>query len=92
MKILCSLFIGSVAALLIVSSAMGSGLSSVSPESKREAVWDQDNRCWVVCPGQRKITDYIDAGFAYLLDIPLALLSPITSHFMDGSEPGRPCR
>lgn len=91
MKSLWALLIGAVSALLIASAALGSGVTAVTPQPKRAAVWDADNRCWVVCKGQKKITDYIDAGFAYLFDMPMALLSPITSHFTDSSEPDPPC-
>jgi len=40
--------------------------------------YNAKNKCTVVCKGPKPFLEYIEAGLAYALDIPLAILSPIT--------------
>jgi hypothetical protein len=41
-------------------------------------VYDAKNKCQVVCKAPKPALEILEDGFAYLLDIPLAILSPIT--------------
>ncbi|AFM26446.1 hypothetical protein [Desulfomonile tiedjei] len=41
-------------------------------------VYDAKNKCQVVCKAPKPALEILEDGLAYLLDIPLAILSPIT--------------
>jgi hypothetical protein len=46
-------------------------------EPGRYTVYNAKDKCQVVCKGDRPILEVIEAGLAYALDLPLAILSPI---------------
>jgi len=41
-------------------------------------MYDSKNKCQVICKAPKPALAVIEDGLAYLLDIPLAILSPIT--------------
>ena len=43
-----------------------------------KTVYNKTHQCVVVCQGERPALETLETGLAYLLDIPLAMLSPIT--------------
>ncbi len=40
--------------------------------------YNAKNKCRVICKGSKPFLEYVEDGLAYALDIPLAILSPIT--------------
>ena len=40
--------------------------------------YNTTNKCSVICKGSKPFLEYVEDGLAYALDIPLAILSPIT--------------
>jgi hypothetical protein len=73
-----------LAAVLIAAPvyANGSSVSPVSPAKRIGKVmissYDKTHKCWVVCKGSKPFLEYVADGLAYALDIPLAILSPVT--------------
>ena len=43
-----------------------------------KTVYNKTHQCVMVCQGERPALETLETGLAYLLDIPLAMLSPIT--------------
>lgn len=43
-----------------------------------KTVYNKTHQCVMVCQGDRPALETLETGLAYLLDIPLAMLSPIT--------------
>ena len=42
-----------------------------------KTIYNKKHQCVMVCPGERSALETLETGLAYLLDIPLALVSPI---------------
>jgi hypothetical protein len=40
--------------------------------------YDTTNKCRVVCKGSKPFLEYVEDGLALALDVPLAILSPLT--------------
>jgi len=84
MHLLAGMLLPVVAAILIAAPVYANG-SSMSPISPAKPIgkmvvssYDKTHKCRVVCKGSKPILEYVEAGLAYALDIPLAILSPIT--------------
>ncbi len=43
-----------------------------------KTVYNKTHQCVMVCQGDRPAMETLETGLAYLLDIPLAIISPIT--------------
>lgn len=43
-----------------------------------KTVYNKTHQCVMVCQGERPALETLETGLAYLLDIPLAIISPIT--------------
>ena len=84
MHLLTGILVPVVAAVLIAAPVYGNG-SSVSPMSSAKPIgkivvssYDRTHKCRVVCKGSKPFSEYVADGLAYALDIPLAILSPLT--------------
>jgi len=66
--------------LLLASPAFANGaLDRVKPiKTQAHSTYSAANKCQVVCKGSKPVLEYAADGLAYALDIPLAILSPIT--------------
>ncbi len=63
-----------VAVLMFLSSY---ALASDSSNVRRVTYYNTKYKCQVVCKAPKPTLELIEDGLAYLLDIPLAILSPI---------------
>lgn len=84
MHLFAGILVPVVAAVLIAAPvyANGSSVSSV-PSAKPIgkiliSSYDKTHKCRVVCKGSKPLSEYVADGLAYALDIPLAILSPVT--------------
>ena len=66
--------------LWLASPAFANGASErVKPiRAHTVSTYNAANKCQVICKGSKPVLEYVADGFAYALDIPLAILSPIT--------------
>jgi hypothetical protein len=81
MRIFTGILVPVVATVLLAGSAFANGSSLSAAKGVRKAVvssYDRVHKCRVVCKGSKPILEYVEDGLAYALDIPLAILSPIT--------------
>jgi hypothetical protein len=78
MRILKEVLAASAIVVLFGSVAFADRLENVAGRYSRYTVYDSKNKCQVVCKGDRPILEVLESGLAYVLDIPLAILSPIT--------------
>lgn len=62
--------------VVLLSYAFANGAST--PSGRTITLYDTKNKCQVVCKAPKPALEIIEDGLAYLLDIPLAILSPIT--------------
>ncbi len=61
---------------LTVSFAQAATTERISRTPK--TVYNKKHQCVMVCQGERPALETLETGLAYLLDIPLAMISPIT--------------
>lgn len=81
MRVFTGILVPIIAAVLLAGSAFANGASGPAAKSIRKTVissYDRVHKCRVVCKGSKPILEYVEDGLAYALDIPLAILSPIT--------------
>jgi hypothetical protein len=62
----------------VASSALANGASSGATKSGTITVYNSKERCQVVCKVPKPFLEIVEDGLAYALDIPLAIMSPIT--------------
>lgn len=65
---------------LVVSTASAAGTASRKGKVGKHSytVYDPVHKCQVICKGPTPVLEALESGLAYALDIPLAMLSPIT--------------
>lgn len=89
-----------VAVVLILSPLAEANGKSGSARTGASA-YDASLECKQVYKGRKPVCDVIEDGLAYILDIPLAMLSPVTCPIVaplrewwdsDGSKTYPPCR
>lgn len=82
MKIIGMAGIVLLLALLVASSVTANGVRYSGPTTYRIAVPPSaapvGSRCLPLCEGRKPLLEYVEDGVALVLDLPLALLSPIT--------------
>ena len=81
MRMLTGILVPIMVAVLLAGSSFANGLSTSSAQTVRKTFvssYDKVHKCRVVCKGSKPILEYVADGLAYALDIPLAILSPIT--------------
>ncbi len=62
----------------VASSAFADGAPGGTTKSRTVTVYDSKARCQVVCKAPKPFLERVEDGLAYALDIPLAILSPVT--------------
>ena len=62
----------------ITSFALADGVSSLTKKGRIVTTYNSRARCQVICKGSTPFLERIENALAYTLDIPLAILSPIT--------------
>ena len=62
----------------VASSAFADGAPGGTTKSGTITVYNAKERCQVVCKAPKPFLERVEDGLAYALDIPLAILSPIT--------------
>lgn len=62
----------------VASSALADGAPGGTTKSGKITVYNAKERCQVVCKAPKPFLERVEDGLAYALDIPLAILSPIT--------------
>ena len=78
MKTLRLLLLVGVLGLVVPMESYGNGISS-SAADRGEQLKSRDLRCTVVQRGPAPLSAILEDAVAYALDIPLAMLSPLTS-------------
>ena len=63
---------------LVASSALADSASNVTAKARKVTVYNAKEKCQVVCKAPKPFLERVEDGLAYALDIPLAMLSPIT--------------
>lgn len=74
-----------IIATVLVILLLSSGVSIAETSSRKAKVgkytystYDPVHKCQVICKGPTPFLEALESGLAYALDIPLAMLSPIT--------------
>ncbi len=62
----------------VASSAFADGAPGGRTKSRTVTVYDSKAGCQVICKAPKPFLERVEDGLAYALDIPLAILSPIT--------------
>jgi hypothetical protein len=62
----------------VASSVFADGAPGGKTKSGAITVYNAKERCQVVCKAPKPFLERVEDGLAYALDIPLAILSPIT--------------
>ncbi len=80
MRILKGFGLVVVLSAFMASTALANGTAAQAKKIRGAVVthYDTKNRCVTVCKGPKPFLAYLEDGLAYALDIPLAILSPIT--------------
>jgi hypothetical protein len=65
--------------VLLGATALANANGITSQKAGRITVYDAKEQCRVVCRAPKPIVEVVEDCFAYVLDIPLAMLSPIVS-------------
>ncbi|MDD3471745.1 MAG: hypothetical protein PHS86_03090 [Syntrophaceae bacterium] len=76
MKTLKVFLFSIICLVLFVPVADAARTEKISTTPK--TVYNKQYQCVMVCQGERPALETLETGLAYLLDIPLALISPIT--------------
>jgi hypothetical protein len=63
---------------LLASLASADGAPTSKTKSRTITVYNSKERCQVICKAPKPFLERLEDGLAYALDIPLAMLSPIT--------------
>jgi len=63
----------------IVSAQAAGAAAQPGPAKKQVVNYNAKYQCVMVCKGEKPALEVLEDGLAYALDIPLALLSPITT-------------
>lgn len=61
----------------VASVALADNTSGTT-KARKVTVYNAKDKCQVICKAPKPFLERIEAGLAYALDIPLAILSPIT--------------
>jgi hypothetical protein len=77
MRILKEVLAAAALVVLVTSLTFAGRLEGSAGKSGRYTVYDSKNKCQVVCQGERSFFETLESGLAYVLDVPLAILSPI---------------
>jgi hypothetical protein len=92
MKTLKAVLLVSCLGIFLASTAPAGGDAVSGQKGARTTVYDAREKCQVVCRAPKPFLAILEDGLAYALDIPLAMLSPITcpviSSFLDESDSG----
>ncbi len=78
MKGIMAAVMGAGLICFVASSAFADGAPGGSTKSRTVTVYDSKARCQVVCKAPKPFLERVEDGLAYALDIPLAILSPVT--------------
>ncbi len=80
MKCLNGILVLALVFLLVLSAVSVAGAASRKGKAERYAysTYDPVHKCQVICKGPTPFLEALESGLAYALDIPLAMLSPIT--------------
>jgi len=79
MRILHGFLLVAVLCLFLASTVSGNDTAFRVKRLQTVVVtYNPTHKCVMVCRGAKPISAYLEDGLAYMLDIPLALLSPIT--------------
>ncbi len=62
----------------VASSVLADAASSGTTKARAITMYNAKERCQVVCKAPKPFLEMVEDGLAYALDIPLAILSPIT--------------
>lgn len=66
--------------LATIASVQAAGAAAQPEPAKKQVVnYNAKYQCVMVCKGEKPALEVLEDGLAYALDIPLALLSPITT-------------
>ena len=65
--------------VLLGATALANANGFTSQKPSRITVYDAKENCRVICRAPKPALEVVEDCFAYVLDIPLAMLSPITS-------------
>jgi hypothetical protein len=80
MKCLNGIIAVGLAFFLVLSTVSVAGAASRKGKAGKYAysTYDPVHKCQVICKGPTPFLEALESGLAYALDIPLAMLSPIT--------------
>jgi hypothetical protein len=67
-----------VASICLCFAGPGYTAERIKKSGNRYTVYDTTEKCQVVCKAPKPFLACLEDGLAYLLDVPLAILSPIT--------------
>jgi hypothetical protein len=62
----------------VASLALADGPGARTGKARTITMYNAKEKCQVVCKAPKPFLEKVEAGLAYALDIPLAMLSPIT--------------
>ncbi len=62
----------------VASSVLADSASGGTPKARKITMYNAKERCQVICKAPKPFLERVEDGLAYALDIPLAMLSPIT--------------
>lgn len=68
----------SLAVLLAFTAPFSDAATTERISKTPKTVYNKTHECVMICSGERPPLETLETGLAYLLDIPLAMLSPIT--------------
>ena len=80
MRILRGAIVLAAVMLFLSSTVFADGLTYRTKRvgKTRVTYYDTTNKCRVVCKGSKPFLEYVEDGLALALDVPLAILSPLT--------------
>jgi hypothetical protein len=62
----------------VASSVLAESTSGGTTKARTITVYNAKERCQVICKAPKPFLEIVEDGLAYALDLPLAMLSPIT--------------
>jgi hypothetical protein len=68
----------STVVLMLFACSYAHAVDGSRAANRTVTLYDTKNKCQVVCKAPKPALEILEDGLAYLLDIPLAILSPIT--------------
>ncbi len=68
----------SMVVFLCATAISAAAAERITKKGYRYTVYNTTAKCQMVCKGEKPILAYLEDGLAYALDLPLAILSPIT--------------